>query len=91
MNLISALVVVAIFFLLFLLIAYFLAELTRLSSLVLAFILAIFMLFIIYPPYLLPNDKPDASMWIYMAFIFFGLILSIIYILCYTLADSRIN
>lgn len=88
MSLNLALVLTLIFFLIFLITAHFLARLTKLSSLVLAFLFSIFTLLLIYPPTQLSGVKPDASLWIYISFILFGIITSIIYILYYGLTDN---
>jgi len=85
----SALVLTIIFFIIFVIIAYYGAQITFWSSIILAIFLCLILLNIFYPPSNLTTDDADFTLILYAIFEILGLFLLGIYIIFATFSDSR--
>lgn len=86
-----ALVLSIIFFILFVLLSYYGAQVTLWSSIIFGLFVAIILLNFFYPVSQLTTDDADCTLIIYAAFEIIGIIILAIYITQRTLSDSRYN
>jgi uncharacterized membrane protein YagU involved in acid resistance len=86
----TALVLSFVFFLVFGLIAYFGACVTAWSSFIFGLFVSFLLLNIFYPVTQVTDDDPDASLYVYVAFILIAVALLAIYITHSTLSDRRV-
>jgi len=73
----------------FSLIAYFGAQLTIWSSIILSLLIALIIMNVFYPPSNIPMDIADYTLLIFITIEIIGILLLIIYIIHQTLCDQR--
>lgn len=85
----TALLLTIVFFVIFIMITYYGAQITLWSSIVISVFLSLIILVIFYPISRLANDDPDFTLVLYAIVIIFGIFLLGIYIINNTLLDIR--
>jgi len=85
----SALVLSIIFFGLFVLVAYYGAQVTLWSSIIFGLFVGLILLNIFYPPGHVATDNPDFTLVLYAAFEIIGIILLGVYITQKSLSDVQ--
>jgi hypothetical protein len=85
----SALVLTIIFFIFFILLTYYGAQVNIWSSFAFTTFIALILLNIFYPPSQIANDSADFTLGLYAAFEIIGIILLSVYITQKSLTDVR--
>ena len=87
----TALLLSLVFFIIFVMIAYYGAKVTFFSSITLGIFLSLIILGFFYPISQLAEDDPDFTLVLYAIFIIIGIFILGLYILYHALCDIRID